>query len=72
MKKILIILFLLLAGCSQVPEKIVVKPVEPKQMSYMYLKILAIMCMERYDTGDKTTEEVMTELALAEYKLSVE
>jgi hypothetical protein len=76
MKKILITILIIsfLSGCALFEDKrIVIKPsVNSKPMSYKYLRVLASMCMEQYDTEGKTIEEVMAMLAYAEFNMSLE
>lgn len=72
MKKILIIILisLLLTGCSFEDKRVVVKP-EPVDNRDRWL-VLAPYIKEYFDTGDMTVEEIAAELAWAEYKLSLE
>ena len=72
MKKILIIILisLLLTGCSFEDKRVVVKP-EPVDNIDRWLA-LAPYIKEHFDTGDKTLDEIAIMLAWAEYKLSLE
>ena len=70
---LLFVCILFCSGCSQSIKKIVAEPVNKKadEMSYEFVRALAIMVKSHFDTGDKTIDDIMFDLELAEYKLSI-
>lgn len=72
-KLIIILISLLLTGCSFQDKRVIVKP-EPVDSRDRWLMWLALApyVKEHFDTGDKTIEEIAFELVYAEYKLSLE
>jgi len=65
---------MLLCGCAWSEDnRVVVTPTQQiETFSYEFLKTLSIMTKARFDTGNKTTEEIMADLSLAEYNLETE
>ena len=65
---------MLLCGCAWKDNRVVVTPTQQiiDTSSYEFRRSLAIMVKSHFDTGDKTTEEIMADLALAEYDLETE
>lgn len=65
-------LLLVVSGCSLFEEnRVVITPTKIDTVSYEFRRTLSLIIISRYDTGDKTLNDVMADLALAEYNLEI-
>ena len=65
---------MLLCGCARFEDNrvVVTSTRHIDTFSYEFLKALSIIIKARFNTEDKTTEEIMADLSLAEYNLETE